>query len=276
MRIEEARRTQAESLDLGDLALSELPASLGDLPHLKKLCLGIFGPNDGQTLPEFTDLAPLAGLHGLQGLDLCGCAGVSDLSPLAGLQELQSLDLVFCDHITVPSLRVLANHPSLTELFASEVAGVPEEVFSHNSSDNCLPRLRSYFSELGLGAEAENEVKVILLGNSHVGKTQLCRRFRSQSFDESVQSTHGVQIWRGELRSRAGDQEQTFQVNWWDFGGQDIYHGTHALFRLVREFAHHVDDILVFLQDVLIPRKLEAHLDDGFQSVREALRSRMG
>ena len=46
--------------------------------------------------------------------------------------------------------------------------------------------------------------------------------------------------------------------------------------RQVREFAHHVDDILVFLQDVLMPRKLEAHLDDGFQAVREALRRRMG
>jgi internalin A len=46
--------------------------------------------------------------------------------------------------------------------------------------------------------------------------------------------------------------------------------------RLVREFAHHVDGILVFIQDVLMPRKLEVHLDDGFQAVREALRRRMG
>lgn len=73
-------------------------------------------------------------------------------------------------------------------------------------------------------------MKVILLGNGRVGKTQLCRRFRGQPFDESVESTHGVQIWREELRIRAGGQEQDFQVNWWDFGGQDIYHGTHALF----------------------------------------------
>jgi len=47
------------------------------------------------------------------------------------------------------------------------------------------------------------------------------------------------------------------------------------LVRLVREFAHHVDGILVFLQDVLMPRKLEAHLDDGFEAVREALRRRI-
>jgi len=45
--------------------------------------------------------------------------------------------------------------------------------------------------------------------------------------------------------------------------------------RLIREFAHHVDDILGFLQDVLMPRKLEAHLDDGFQAVRDALRRRI-
>ena len=91
-------------------------------------------------------------------------------------------------------------------------------------------RLRAYFSELDLGAEAENEVKVILLGNGRVGKTQLCRRFRDEPFDASVPSTHGVQIWREELRIRTGSEEQAFQVNWWDFGGQDIYHGTHALF----------------------------------------------
>jgi hypothetical protein len=41
------------------------------------------------------------------------------------------------------------------------------------------------------------------------------------------------------------------------------------------EFAHHIDDILGFCQDVLMPRKLEAHLDDGFAAVREALRRRI-
>jgi internalin A len=46
--------------------------------------------------------------------------------------------------------------------------------------------------------------------------------------------------------------------------------------RLVREFAHHVDGILVFLQDVLMPRKLEVHFEDGFLAVREAVRRRMG
>jgi len=43
-RIEEARSTQAETLDLGDLSLRKFPASLGDLPYLKALYLGMAGP----------------------------------------------------------------------------------------------------------------------------------------------------------------------------------------------------------------------------------------
>jgi len=46
-------------------------------------------------------------------------------------------------------------------------------------------------------------------------------------------------------------------------------------FRLVVEFAHHVDGILVFLKDVLMPRNLEAQVADGFAAVRQVLRERM-
>ena len=343
-RIEEARRTKAEVLDLGDLALSELPASLGDLPHLRQLYLGrFFWPYDRErhpfsnlsplarlTLlevlrltycpgvtdlspladiqglqnidlsfcPGVTDLAPLAGIQGLRNLDLSYCTGVTDLAPLAHIQGLQNLDLSDCTEVTdlaplahiqglqnlnlsycigvtnltpLASMQVLrtldlslcdevadlapvaaiqglkelklwqvrippsilgalSNHPLLTKLVASESVGIPREVLSRNEFDDCLPRLRAYFSELALGAESENEVKVILLGNGRVGKTQLCRRLRGEDFDESIESTHGVQIWRTPLRIRVQGQEELFQINWWDFGGQDIYHGTHALF----------------------------------------------
>jgi internalin A len=178
-----------------------------------------------------TDLAPLAGLQALQSLDLRHCRDVTDLAPLPELQTVQSLYLYGCrPPIPAPLLRALNSHPRLTELYADEAEGVPREVLSHDDVDNCLSRLRTHLSELDLGTEAENEVKVILLGNGRVGKTQLCRRFRDQPYDESIPSTHGVQIWRKELRIRTGNEEQTFQVNWWDFGGQDIYHGTHALF----------------------------------------------
>jgi internalin A len=177
-----------------------------------------------------SDLSPLSDLRGLQSLDLSNTA-MTDLSPLSGLQDLRSLDLYRCrPGPTADLLSAFSNLLDLTGLCADEVVGIPREVLSHKAGENCLPRLRTYFSELALGAEAENEVKVILLGNGRVGKTQLCRRFRGKPFGASVPSTHGVQIWREELRLQTGGQEKDFQINWWDFGGQDIYHGTHALF----------------------------------------------
>jgi len=195
-------------------------APLAGLARLQSLNLGLCG--------GVQDMAPLAGLPGLQTLNLTD-TGVTDLAPLAGLAGLQSLDLYGClAVISQQLLRALADR--LTELVADKAVGVPREVLSHGGGDDCLPRLRSYFAELDLAAEAENEVKVILLGNGRVGKTQLCRRFRGDAFDETGPSTHGVQIWRRELRLRIGDHEQVFQVNWWDFGGQDVYQGTHALF----------------------------------------------
>jgi len=60
-RIEEARRTQAESLYLGDLGLSEFPASLGDLPHLQKLYLGRARPNEAGNLEWNSHLRELLG-----------------------------------------------------------------------------------------------------------------------------------------------------------------------------------------------------------------------
>ena len=44
----------------------------------------------------------------------------------------------------------------------------------------------------------------------------------------------------------------------------------------VREFAENVDDILVFIKDVLMPRNLPSHFGDGFAAVRDALWRRIG
>jgi hypothetical protein len=45
--------------------------------------------------------------------------------------------------------------------------------------------------------------------------------------------------------------------------------------RVIRQFADHVDSILIFLKDVLMPRQLDVHFEGDFQAVREALRRRM-
>lgn len=57
--------------------------------------------------------------------------------------------------------------------------------------------------------------------------------------------------------------------------GTDLDPDTFREVRLVRSFSQDVAGILRFLQDVLMPRNLEVHFEDGFQAVREALRRRL-
>ena len=150
-----------------------------------------------------TDLAPMSGLpgtsaphaaeHGRDGPSPpAGSQGLQEPRPVGHLREGPPRRWPGCKFWRLPRLwlpagvpramlRANAELPRLTDLRTDEAAGVPREVLSHALSDNCLPRLRAYFSELDLGVEAESEVKVILLGNGRVGKTQLCRRLRGRA-----------------------------------------------------------------------------------------------
>jgi internalin A len=72
----------------------------------------------------------------------------------------------------------------------------------------------------------------MVLGNGRVGKTQICRRLRGEDYDPEVESTHGIMVSNASLLQLIGDELTRLQL--WDFGGQDIYHGTHALFMRTR------------------------------------------
>jgi internalin A len=107
------------------------------------------------------------------------------------------------------------------------------EVLSQNEyTTSCLESLRAHLSDLQAGAVAVPDVKLMVLGNGRVGKTQICRRLRGEGYDPRVSSTHGVIVTSTSLSELAGGQPAVLHI--WDFGGQDIYHGTHALFMRTR------------------------------------------
>jgi internalin A len=88
--------------------------------------------------------------------------------------------------------------------------------------------VRAHFQDLAEGGVDSRDIKLMVLGNGRVGKTQLCRRLRDSPYDETIPSTHGVFVNSFPLsRGAAADFAK---VHLWDFGGQDIYHGTHVLF----------------------------------------------
>jgi internalin A len=169
----------------------------------------------------------LKGLVNLTSLDLRRNR-IADISPLVSLRNLRKINLSgsHVDH-DVPAFWML---PSLQEVILHDATlpGVPVEILSKDSNDNCLYRLRAHLADLTGDDVAVSDVKLMILGNGRVGKTQICRRLRGESFDEAVPSTHGIQVSSLQLAPQSFDAPVTLKI--WDFGGQEIYHGTHAMF----------------------------------------------
>jgi internalin A len=132
----------------------------------------------------------------------------------------------FTDHL--PHLdfpESLLDSPALGRLMfkGSRLDGVPAELFGDN---NCLEQLRSHFRDLEEGSDDVRDVKVVVLGNGRIGKTQLCGQLKGDSYENGAESTHGILVSSAELG--------TDRLHLWDFGGQELYHGTHSLFMRTR------------------------------------------
>jgi internalin A len=175
------------------------------------------------------DLSPLAGLTSLQTLKLSGCEQLNDLSPLATLASLQTLELSGCLGIRrLAPLGPLLSTLQELRLFGCQLEDLPSEVCGESNAENVLAKIRAHYEDLKPGQQPDAEVKVLFLGNGGTGKTQLCRRLRGEPFDPSAPSTHAIQV--SEKTMGLEDFPDPVHLNLWDFGGQEIYHGSHALF----------------------------------------------
>ena len=250
--------------DAGARALAELPvvtslnlagSGIGDegakalspLSTLTNLDLRINGIGDEgakafATLPALMNLnlagnrigdegvQALAALSALSTLDLSD-NNVSKISCLTGLSKLSHIHLHGCRLAETSAEFWLASQLSWVSMDArkSSILGVPIELLSRSAGDNCLSRLRAHFLDLKGRKTRIDDIKVMLLGNGRVGKTQIRRRLCDEPFEVDANSTHGIQIRSMVLSSHDASSPST-NLRIWDFGGQDIYLGTHALF----------------------------------------------
>jgi len=179
---------------------------------------------------QVSDLEPLRGLTSLQNLNCCWTQ-VSDLEPIVDLEILQKLGCQYLKLSGFPRKLLFCENLEQLMLFGACIPGIPEEVFSSDQNqffgfgNNCLPSLRAHILDLEVEAIPVNSVKILVLGNGRVGKTQLCRHLAAEPFDPTVLTTHGIAL-RTIAPASEGDATQYL----WDFGGQDIYHSAHTLF----------------------------------------------
>jgi internalin A len=158
------------------------------------------------------------------------------------LTSLQTLDLSDNKLTSLPvGIRELRQ---LTHLFLHEnpALGLPLEVLGPDTNKMLGPEKKKpadpaaildYYFRIhppdregrGVG-QVLRELKVVLVGRGEVGKTSLIEVLKGGSFIEGTKKTEGIAITRWTLM--LPDGEATALV--WDFGGQEIMHGTHQFF----------------------------------------------
>ena len=70
-----------------------------------------------------------------------------------------------------------------------------------------------------------NESKMVIVGQGHVGKSSILNRLIRHTYTE-IETTEGIDITSWVFRKNG----QSYKLNVWDFGGQEIYHSTHQFF----------------------------------------------
>jgi internalin A len=237
--------TGLQTLDLRGNQLASLPEWLGQLTGLQTLDLS---GNQLASLPE-----GLGQLTGLQALYLSRNPLASLPEGLGQLTGLQALDLSDNQLASLPE--GLLRLTDLKEFFLhwNPGLGLPDEVLGPSWQDvrsgKATPTppaeiLGYYYAHrqaaLEEGTEPLMEAKVLVLGEASVGKTCLIaalsedkRRHELDGRGTSgiVRKPWAVPVKGDTLASKPNARgTETLRLNFWDFGGQEIYHSAHTLF----------------------------------------------
>ena len=221
-----ANLTGLTTLDLDGNQLTSVPDSLGNLTILT--WLGLSG-NQLTSVPD-----SLGNLRGLTTLGLSGNQLTSVPDSLGNLTGLISLGLSGNQLTSVPEWLISMGIEIIWQekkylnginLYGNALENPPIEIVKQGNA-----AIQNYFEQRKGGVEKLYEAKLIVVGRGDVGKTWLLRRLVGlpvPPMEEEDQSTEGIDIHRWDVE--AAGQEK-FRINFWDFGGQATYRGTHQYF----------------------------------------------
>ena len=216
--------------------IHDLPQKLSALTNLTSLELGYNRIGSEGALA-------LANLSNLTSLDLTGNGiGSEGARALANLSNLTSLDLQY-NHIGPEGARALLNawckrsnadRLETLDLRNNSIAKLPlpAETIASKDAQAILAAWRTVLaSEQKRKLRPLNEAKLLVVGSEAVGKTSLVRYLKDgKSCNPQEKKTEGAVIHeRIEINAWSHDASG-MKLNIWDFGGQEIMHGTHRYF----------------------------------------------
>lgn len=218
-------------LDLRNCGLKEIPREVFTFTDLVILDLGNdhyceeSKKNKIKTVPKEIGL-----LLKLRRINLSNNQLIEVDINLSKLTQLTYLDLTN-NRLTEISPKI-ANLSSLKELCLEDnpFDMLPPEIVARG-----IESIRNFYQELD-EKDFIYEVKLILVGQGRVGKTSISNALINDNYQlEDTESTEGINIDRwvipkdiiGTINPKI---KRDFQINVWDFGGQEIYHSTHQFF----------------------------------------------
>ena len=251
-QIEEAERRIAECeeklkpiIDLSSLDLEVVPSKLRTLRRIKNVSLANNSITDlPMWLGELRELTainlayneltavPLA-IRRLRNVDILwlGNNSILELPHWIGeLSKLKYLRVDFNKLKSLPSsLRKLKYLRNL-DVGGNVDLGLPIEIAKDGDPRRILDfALRIQPSEIELTSQPLNEFKLIFVGRGLVGKTTLVHKLVTDKFKE-FKRTPGISITKWPVTIDGDD----VRAHVWDFGGQEIMHGTHRFFMTER------------------------------------------
>lgn len=233
--------TLLEQLYLNSNPLHTIPTTIGRLSNLHELIIA-----GGSASAAIESIGELTGLQRLVLVNL-GLRGVPswirdlrlleslnlDRNPLGvvpdwigELTELEILSLNGANLLALPgSLR------TLTKLISLNIRENPGLRLPFEIEKSSPARILAYYF-LTADPEARqplNEFKLVLVGRGGVGKTTLVHRLLTDQF-KIFRRTPGIKITKWPLKISG----EGARAHIWDFGGQEIMHGTHRFFMTER------------------------------------------
>ena len=236
--------TSLTFLNLEDNCLTTLPAWIGELKNLTSLdlCLNKFTvlPDSIGQLTNLTNLNlwhnqlislpdSIGSLVKLGYLELTSNQLTKLPETIGNLQKLRKLKVTKNQLVNLPESIVKLQNLSVLTITSNKL-DLPVEIIRKRPSA-ILEFLRQQKEE---GTESIYEAKLLIIGEGGAGKTSLANKLINSKYELKLEggknpekSTEGIDVLHFDFPHHSGN---TFRINLWDFGGQEIYHATHQFF----------------------------------------------
>jgi internalin A len=243
--IAKAAEEQWITLDLSDMQLSELPPEIGQLTTLPSLNLSF---NQLQTLPgEIGQLTNLTSVNFWRNQLRTLPKEIGQLTNLTSLNlssnQLQTLPEEIGQLTNLTSLNLSSNQLQTLPEEIGQLTNLTSLIIEHNPLTQIPPEIvkeggiavRDYYRQrLEEKTDYIYEAKLLIIGEGGAGKTSLANKLIDPKYQLKLEgtknpekSTEGIDVLRFDFPHPSGN---SFRINIWDFGGQEIYHATHQFF----------------------------------------------